>query len=56
MRTEQMILKQPADLYKAKKALIDIAATYPEKMKVREKNGLQKLIDSLDDMIPGNID
>ena len=41
MRTEQMILKQPADLYKAKKALIDIAATYPEKMKVREKNGLQ---------------
>ena len=53
MRTEQMILRQPADFYKAKKELTDIITSYPQKMSQREKTGLQKIADSLDKMIPG---
>lgn len=56
MKTEQMILRQPAEAYKMKKALVDISGAYPGKMTSREKKEFEKMTSALDSMIPGNID
>ena len=55
MKTEQMVLKQPAEFFRTKKEMTDILENYPEKMNSKEKRGLQKIIAALDKMIPGNI-
>ncbi len=55
MKTEQMILKKPADYYRSKKELVDIIENYSGEISEKEKKQLQKLSDSLDEMIPGNI-
>lgn len=56
MKTEQLVLRQPAEAYKMKKALIDITKTYPATMTQREKKELEKMTSVLDEMIPGNTD
>lgn len=55
MKTEQMILQKPADLYKVKTELTEIVGNYSEEMSDRERKQLSKFADSLDEMIPGNI-
>lgn len=56
MKTEQMILRQPAEAYKMKKALADISSSFPGKMTSREKKEFEKMTSALDSMIPGNTD
>lgn len=55
MRTEQLILKQPAEAYKMKVALGTIASSYPGKISSKERKELEKMNSALDEMIPGNI-
>lgn len=56
IKTEQLILKQPADIYKMKASIAAIADSYPGKMTAKEKNEFIKIDSSLKELIPGNID
>ena len=56
MKTEQMILQQPAEAYKMKKELVDISNAYSGKMKPRRKKEFENMISAFDDLIPGHID
>lgn len=56
MKTEQMILRQPAEAYKMKTALVHISSSYPGKMTPKEKKEFEKLTRELDSIIPGNTD
>lgn len=55
MKTEQLILKQPAEAYKMKVALGTIASSYPGKITSKERKELEKMNSALDELIPGNI-
>lgn len=56
IRTEQLILKQPAEIYKMRTAMTLIADSYPGKMTAKEKKEFSKIDSALKEMIPGNID
>ena len=55
MKTEQMILKKPAEAYKMKVALGTIANNYPGKITSKDRKELEKMNSALDELIPGNI-
>lgn len=56
IKTERRILKQPAEAYKIKKSVEDMAKVYPGKMTLKEKRELEKMTSALDEIIPGNIE
>lgn len=56
IKTEQLILKQPAEIYKMKEAIASIADSYPGKMTAKEKKEFGKIDSALKELIPGNID
>ena len=53
MRTEQMILQQPANLYRIKTELNSITSMYPDQISTKEKKDLKKLTNEIDELIPG---
>ncbi len=54
IKTEQKILRQPADAYKMKAGLLKFAEQYPGKMTTKEKKELGNMTNTLDELIPGN--
>ena len=55
IKTEQKILKKPADAYKVMKSVEEMAKVYPGKMPLKEKRELDKMTTALSEIIPGNI-
>lgn len=55
MKTEQMILQQPVELFQVKKEISDILTNNSIKMTATERKNFQKIADSLGEIIPGNI-
>lgn len=55
IKTEQKVLKQPADLYKVKSTIEELAENYPVEMTGKEKKEVAKMTGYLKDIIPGNI-
>ena len=56
IKTERKILKQPAEAFKMKKSIEDIARAYPGKMSAKEKREFEQMTSTLESIIPGNID
>lgn len=56
IKTELRILKQPAEAFKIKKSIEDIARAYPVKMSAKEKREFEQMTSTLESLIPGNID
>ena len=56
IKTECKILKQPAEAFKMKKSIEDIAKAYPGKISTKDKRELEQMTNALKSLIPGNID
>lgn len=56
IKTEQMILRKPAEMYKMRELFIDMKNNYPGKMKSKEEKELKNIVSNLSEMIPGNLD
>lgn len=56
IKTEQLILKQPANAYKMRAGLLQIKAMFPDKMTAKEKREFDTMLAGLDELIPGNIE
>lgn len=56
IKIELRILKQPAEAFKIKKSIEDIARAYPVKMSAKEKREFEQMTSTLESLIPGNID
>lgn len=56
IKTEQSILKRPAETYRMKVDFEKTIKMYPGKLPLKEKREFDKLTSELDALIPGNID
>lgn len=56
IKTEQMILKQPAEMFKMKTTIQDFTGKLVNEMKPKEKRKIEEIIKDINTLIPGNID
>ena len=55
IKKECKILKQPAELYKTMKNIEKLLRSDPGVIKPKEKRDLEKMVNALEEIIPGNI-
>lgn len=56
IKTEQLILREPAEIYRVKTTMALIADNYSREMTTKEKKEFSKIDSALKEIIPGNID